>query len=179
MNLIFPPTRPWNHVARTPQARLQTLQAERNSKSKSIGQAKAKGEDIQPLLDEVSRLGDELDELEAAFRAIRDEQLAWQLEMPNLPAAEVPAGKSEEDNLEILRWGELPAFDFEPRDHVEIGELNGLMDPESAAKLAGARFTVLRGPLARLHRALAQFMLDVQTGEHGYQEVYLPYPGER
>ncbi len=157
------------------QARLQELQAERNSKSKSIGLAKSRGEDIQPLLDEVSRLGTELDELEEAFRAIRDEQQAWQLGMPNLPAAEVPVGKDEADNREVTRWGEIPEFDFEPRDHVEIGARQGLMDPESAAKLAGARFTVLRGPLARLHRALAQFMLDVQTGEHGYEEVYLPY----
>ncbi len=157
------------------QARLQSLQAERNSKSKSIGQAKAAGQDIQPLLDEVSRLGAELDELEAAFRAIHEEQLSWQLGIPNLPAADVPVGKDESDNLEVLLWGERPEFDFEPRDHVEIGALKGLMDPETAAKLAGARFTVLRGPLARLHRALAQFMLDEQTQTHGYEEVYLPY----
>jgi len=157
------------------QARLQALQAERNSKSKSIGQAKAAGQDIQPLLDEVSRLGSELDELEAAFRVIHEEQLNWQLGIPNLPAAEVPVGKDESENLEVLLWGERPEFDFEPRDHVEIGARKGLMDPESAAKLAGARFTVLRGPLARLHRSLAQFMLDEQTQTQGYEEVYLPY----
>lgn len=160
---------------KTTQARLQELQATRNSTSKSIGQAKARGEDIQPLLDEVSRLGSELDELEAAFRVIRDEQLAWQLGMPNLPAPGVSHGKDEEDNVEVALWGDVPEFGFEPRDHVDIGSQQGLMDPESAAKLAGARFTVLRGPLARLHRALAQFMLDVQTNEHGYEEVYLPY----
>ncbi len=157
------------------QARLQELQGERNRSAKSIGQAKARGEDIQPLLDEVGRLGEELDKLEAAFRDIRDEQQAWLLEMPNLPAEDVPAGAGEDENLEVRRWGEPPTFDFEPRDHVELGDRLGLMDAEAAAKLAGARFTVLRGPLARLHRALAQFMLDVQTQEHGYQEVYLPY----
>ncbi|MEE4175540.1 MAG: serine--tRNA ligase [Xanthomonadales bacterium] len=157
------------------QARLQELQNARNTSAKSIGQAKARGEDIQPLLDEVGRLGEELDELDAEFRAIRDEQQAWLLEMPNLPADGVPAGSDEADNEEVLRWGEIPEFDFEPRDHVELGQRLGFMDAEAAAKLAGARFTVLRGPLARLHRALAQFMLDVQTEEHGYQEVYLPY----
>jgi seryl-tRNA synthetase len=157
------------------QARLQELQNARNTSAKSIGQAKARGEDIQPLLEEVGRLGKELDALEAEFRTIRDEQQAWLLEMPNLPADGVPQGSDEADNEEVRRWGEVPEFDFEPRDHVEIGQRLGFMDAEAAAKLAGARFTVLRGPLARLHRALAQFMLDVQTGEHGYQEVYLPY----
>lgn len=157
------------------QARVETLQAERNRSAKSIGQAKGRGEDIQPLLDEVGRLGDELAALDGAFKAIRDEQQAWLLEMPNLAAEGVPVGGDESDNEEVLLWGEPPEFDFEPRDHVELGDLHGLLDAEAAAKLSGARFTVLRGPLARLHRALAQFMLDVQTEEHGYQEVYLPY----
>jgi seryl-tRNA synthetase len=157
------------------QARLQELQNARNTSAKSIGQAKARGEDIQPLLDEVGRLGKELDALEGTFRAIRDEQQAWLLEMPNLPAADVPVGGDEDGNEEVRRWGDIPEFNFEPRDHVELGQRLGFMDAEAAAKLAGARFTVLRGPLARLHRALAQFMLDVQTEEHGYQEVYLPY----
>jgi len=157
------------------QARLQELQAERNRSAKSIGQAKAKGEDIAPLLEAVGRLSDEVTGLESAFREIRDRQKNWLLGMPNLPAEDVPAGQSEADNVEVARWGDIPTFDFKPRDHVELGELNGLMDAEAAAKLAGARFTVLRGPLARLHRALAQFMLDVQTEAHGYQEVYLPY----
>ncbi len=157
------------------QARMEQLQAERNRSAKSIGQAKARGEDIQPLLDAVGRLGDELDALEDEFRAIREEQQAWLLDMPNMAAGDVPAGEDEEANLEVGRWGDPPTFDFEPRDHIELGEGLALMDAEVAAKLAGARFTVLRGPLARLHRALAQFMLDVQTGEHGYQEVYLPY----
>ncbi len=157
------------------QARMEQLQGERNRSAKSIGQAKARGEDIQPLLDEVGRLGEELDALEATFREVRDAQQAWLLEMPNVAAEGVPEGGNEDANQEISRWGDIPEFDFEPRDHVELGQRNGLMDAEAAAKLAGARFTVLRGPLARLHRALAQFMLDVQTAEHGYQEVYLPY----
>ena len=160
---------------KTTQARLQELQSQRNKSAKSIGQAKARGEDIQPLLDEVSRLGDELDATEEAFKAIRDRQQAWQMEMPNVSAEGVPHGADESDNLEIRRWGEPRTFDFEPRDHVELGQGNGGMDAESAAKLSGARFTVLKGSVARLHRALAQFMLDVQTGENGYTEVYLPY----
>lgn len=157
------------------QERLESLKAERNQSAKSIGQAKARGEDIQPLLDAVARQGQALEALEGEFRAIRDEQQAWLLEMPNLAVEAVPAGKDEDDNVEIRRWGQVPEFDFEPRDHVELGQGSGLLDAEAAAKLSGARFTVLRGPLARLHRALAQFMLDIHTGEHGYTEVYLPY----
>ncbi len=157
------------------QERLESLKAERNQSAKSIGQAKAKGEDIQPLLDAVAKLGQELEALEGEFRAIRDEQQAWLLEMPNIAVDGVPSGKDESDNLEIRRWGDIPGFDFEPRDHVELGQGPGFLDAEAAAKLSGARFTVLRGPLARLHRALAQFMLDTHTGEHGYTEVYLPY----
>jgi len=157
------------------QLRMQELQSQRNASAKAIGQAKARGEDIQPLLEAVARLGEELDDLEAGFREIRDRQQAWLLEMPNLAAEGVPEGEDESANRELRRWGEPSDFDFEPRDHVELGQASGLLDAESAAKLAGARFTVLRGPLARLHRALAQFMLDVQTGEHGYTEVYLPY----
>ena len=157
------------------QLRLQELQSQRKQSAKAIGQAKAKGADIQPLLYAVSRLGDELDSVEAEFKKIHERQRAWQLDMPNLTAEGVPQGEDETANVEIRRWGDLPEFDFEPRDHVELGQGNGLLDAESAAKLAGARFTVLKGPLARLHRVLAQFMLDVQSGEHGYTEVYLPY----
>ncbi len=157
------------------QQRLQDLQNRRNRSAKSIGQAKARGEDIQPLLDEVGKLGEELDAVEAEFREVRDRQQDWHLDMPNVAAAEVPVGEDESANLEIRRWGRIPEFDFEPRDHVELGQRNGLLDAEAAARLAGARFTVLRGGLSRLHRALAQFMLDVQTTEHGYTEVYLPY----
>jgi seryl-tRNA synthetase len=157
------------------QVRMQDLQNQKNQSAKSIGQAKARGEDIQPLLDEVRQLGDELGQAESEFGEVRDRQQAWLMDMPNMPLPEVPEGRDENDNQEIRRWGEPAVFDFTPRDHVELGNTNGLMDSESAAKLAGARFTVLKGGLSRLHRALAQFMLDVHTQEHGYTEVYLPY----
>jgi seryl-tRNA synthetase len=154
---------------------VQDLQNQRNTSAKAIGQAKARGEDIAPLVAQVGELGKALDDTETRFRDIREQQLAWQLEMPNLAANDVPVGADESSNREIRRWGEIPEFDFEPRDHVALGEQQGLMDAEAAARLAGARFTVLRGQLSRLHRALAQFMLDTHTGEHGYTEVYLPY----
>jgi seryl-tRNA synthetase len=157
------------------QVRLQELQNRKNHSAREIGQAKARGEDIQPLLDEVGMLGDELTAAETEFAAVRARQSAWAMEMPNLALPEVPVGNSDADNREVRRWGEPPEFDFAPRDHVALGERNGLLDAESAARLAGARFTVLRGALSRMHRALAQFMLDVHTGEHGYSEVYLPY----
>ena len=157
------------------QVRVQDLQNQKNQSARSIGQAKARGEDIQPLLDEVKSLGEELGRIESEFGEVQERQQAWLMDMPNLALPGVPVGRDENDNLEIRRWGEPPAFDFRPRDHVELGSLSGLLDSESAAKLAGARFTVLRGGLSRLHRALAQFMLDVHTQEHGYTEVYLPY----
>jgi seryl-tRNA synthetase len=157
------------------QLRVQELQNQRNTSAKSIGQAKARGEDIQPLLERVGALGDELDALEAQFREVRETQQAWLLEMPNIAAADVPVGADEDANEELRRWGEPTEFDYQPRDHVELGEANGLLDAEAAAKLSGARFTVLRGALSQLHRALAQFMLDTHTREHGYTEVYLPY----
>jgi seryl-tRNA synthetase len=157
------------------QLRTQDLQNRKNTSAKSIGQAKARGEDIQPLLDEVRHLGDELARAEAEFNTVRAEQQAWQMEMPNVPLPGVPVGQDENDNVEVRRWGDLPEFDFEPREHDELGDLSGLLDAETAAKLAGARFTVMKGALSRLHRALAQFMLDVHTTEHGYTELYLPY----
>ncbi len=157
------------------QRRLEDLQSKRNSSAKSIGHAKVKGEDIQPLLDQVRQLGDELNQVESDFRIVRDRQSAWQLEMPNIAADEVPIGADEADNVELRQWGSPPEFEFEPRDHVELGERRGLLDPEAAAKLSGARFTVLKSGIARLHRVLAQFMLDVHTEDHGYTEVYLPY----
>ncbi|WP_297528899.1 serine--tRNA ligase [Thiohalobacter sp.] len=156
------------------QVRTETLQAERNRRSKAIGKAKAAGENIQPLLDEVAGLGRELDEvkglLETCQRTLNDLLMA----VPNLPDPEVPDGQSEDDNVEIRRWGEPRGFDFEVRDHVDVGAALGL-DFESAAKLSGARFAVLHGDLARLHRALIQFMLDTHTREHSYREVYVPY----
>jgi seryl-tRNA synthetase len=157
------------------QLRTQELQNQRNQSAKSIGQAKARGEDIQPLLDAVKRLGAELGETETEFNAVRERQQAWMLEIPNLPGEDVPAGADENDNVEIRRWGDIPEFSFKPRDHVELGESSGQMDRESAARLAGARFVVLKSGLARMHRALAQFMLDVHVTEHGYTECYLPY----
>ena len=153
----------------------QELQNQKNLQAKEIGMAKARGEDIQPLLDQVKSLGDALTQAETQFGEVRERQLAWAMEMPNLPLAEVPSGRNESDNVEVRRWLEPPVFSFEPRDHVALGESHALMDAESAARLAGARFTVLRGALSRLHRALAQFMLDTHTQEHGYTEVYLPY----
>ncbi len=157
------------------QMQMEELQSKRNASSKSIGNAKAQGEDIQPLLEAVARLGAELKDVEAQFREVRDEQAAWMLDMPNLAAADVPAGVDESDNVELRKWGIIPTFDYQPRDHVELGELHGMMDAEAAAKLAGARFTLLKASFARLHRVLAQFMLDVHTQEHGYTEVYVPY----
>ena len=157
------------------QMEVESLQGQRNASAKSIGKAKAMGEDIQPLLAAVAKLGDELKTVEAQFRQVRDEQAAWLLDIPNLAAADVPVGEDESGNVELRKWGQVPTYDFKPRDHVELGELHNMMDAEAAAKLAGARFTLLKSSFARLHRALAQFMLDVHTQEHGYTEVYVPY----
>ena len=126
------------------------------------------------IADHRDRVG-ELGQVEAEFATIRDEQQALMMGMPNLQLDDVPAGRDETDNVEVLKWGEPTVFDFEPRDHIELGELSGQLDAASAAKLAGSRFTVLKGGLSRLHRALAQYMLDVHTQEHGYTELYLPY----
>jgi len=156
------------------QVRTQELQNLRNTRSKAIGQAKAKGEDVAPLLAEVAGLGDALKTSEARLDAIRAELDAIALGLPNLPDPSVPRGADETQNVEQHRWGTPRAFDFEVKDHVELGARNGWLDGETAAKLSGARFTVLRGQLARLHRALAQFMLDVHTGEHGYEETNVP-----
>jgi seryl-tRNA synthetase len=157
------------------QIAVQELQNQKNQSAKSIGQAKARGEDIQPLLDEVKHLGEKLGQAEGEFSGVRDQQQAWLMEMPNLALGDVPPGADENDNVEIRKWGEPPVFEFEPRGHVELGESNGMIDAPSAAKLAGSRFVVLRSGLSRMHRALAQFMLDVHTQEHGYTELYLPY----
>ena len=157
------------------QIRTQELQNRKNQSAKSIGQAKARGEDIQPLLDEVKNLGEELGRAEAEFGEVREEQQSLLMGIPNLHLEGVPVGNDEDDNLEVAKWGEPADLGFDPRDHIELGELSGQMDAESAARLAGSRFTVLKGGLSRLHRALAQFMLDVHTQEHGYTELYLPY----
>ncbi|MCC4259148.1 serine--tRNA ligase [Halopseudomonas aestusnigri] len=157
------------------QTRTESLQAERNSRSKSIGQAKARGEDIQPLLADVDRMGNELAQAKQELEAIQVELDAMLLSMPNLPAETVPVGKDENENVEVRRWGTPRAFDFEAKDHVALGEQHGYLDFETAAKLSGARFALMRGPIARLHRALAQFMLDLHVNEHGYEEAYTPY----
>ncbi len=157
------------------QTRTEELQAQRNSESKKIGQAKAAGENIEPLKAAVAGLGDELNAAKAELEALMAEldELRWGL--PNLPHDSVPEGLSEDENQELRVWGDPRQFDFEVRDHVDLGERLAMMDFDAAAKITGARFVVLRGPLARLHRALIQFMLDTHTREHGYQEVYVPY----
>jgi len=156
------------------QARTQELQNLRNTRSRAIGQAKARGEDVSGLMAEVAGFGDELKASEARLDAIRARIEAIALGIPNLPAEDVPHGADESGNVEVHRWGAPREFAFEPRDHVDLGARNGWLDGETAAKLSGARFTVLRGQLARLHRALAQFMLDLHTGEHGYEETSVP-----
>ncbi len=157
------------------QVETQELQNERNSRSKAIGKAKAQGEDIEPLRREVAELGDKLKEADAALSGVLAEMEDIHLSIPNVPHSSVPVGASEDENQEVRRWGEPRAFDFKPRDHVELGELNGELDFETAARLTGSRFVVMRGNIARLHRALIQFMLDLHTGEHGYEEVNVPY----
>ncbi|WP_323148705.1 serine--tRNA ligase [Pseudomonas oryzihabitans] len=157
------------------QTRTETLQAERNARSKGIGQAKARGEDIAPLLAEVDRMGSELEEAKRELDSVQGELDALLLGLPNLPDASVPVGKDEDENIEVRRWGTPRDFDFEIKDHVALGETHGWLDFETAARFSGARFAVMRGPIARLHRALAQFMLNLHTGEHGYEETYTPY----
>jgi len=156
------------------QVETQNLQNERNTRSKGIGKAKAQGEDIQPLLDEVAALGDKLKASEEALKALQAEIEELTLGIPNIPHDSVPDGKSEEDNVEIRRWGDIPEFDFEPKEHFDIAAGKG-MDFEMAAKLTGSRFVVLTGDMARLQRSLEQFMLDTHTGEHGYTETYVPF----
>jgi len=157
------------------QVKTQQLQQQRNERSRAIGQAKGKGEDIQPLLDEVAILGDELKTAETQLQVLLQKISDVQMSLPNLADGSVPDGADEADNVEVRSWGKLPEFDFEPRDHVDLGALHSGLDAEAAAGLAGARFTLLRGSIARLHRALAQFMLDLHTREHGYTELYVPY----
>ncbi|WP_061239311.1 serine--tRNA ligase [Ectopseudomonas composti] len=157
------------------QVRTEQLQAERNSRSKSIGQAKARGEDIAPLLAEVDQMGSDLEAGKRELDAIQNELDNLLLNIPNLPHESVPVGADEDGNVEVARWGTPRSFDFEIKDHVALGEQHGWLDFETAAKLSGARFALLRGPIARLHRALAQFMINLHTGEHGYEEAYTPY----
>lgn len=157
------------------QSKTQALQSERNSRSKLIGQAKAKGEDIKPLLAEMDSFGDDLKNLEAELGEIQTSLEDLLLSVPNILDPDVPEGRSEADNLEVHRWGESRKFEFEPRDHVDLGARLDFMDFEAAVKIAGARFVTLQGPLCRLQRALVQFMLDLHTLEHGYVETYVPF----
>jgi seryl-tRNA synthetase len=157
------------------QVAVQNLQNERNTRSKSIGKAKAAGQDIQPLLAEVAELGDKLKDGQEALEILQGELSDIAMGIPNIPHESVPDGKDESDNREERRWGEPRQFDFEPKDHVDLGAAGGLMDSDAAAKITGARFTVMSGALARMHRALIQLMLDTHTTEHGYTEAYVPY----
>jgi len=152
----------------------QELQNLRNTRSKAIGQAKAKGEDVAQLMAEVAGIGDKLKANEQALAEVQAKLAGIALGIPNIPHESVPIGRDENDNVEQARWGTPRTFDFEVKDHVELGERHGWLDGDAGAKLSGARFTVLRGQLARLHRALAQFMLDLHAGEHGYLECNVP-----
>ncbi len=157
------------------QVKVEALRQERNTRSKNIGKAKASGEDIAPLLDEVADLGEQL---KSAEQELTDNQAALQTlqsGLPNLLDESVPDGEDEEANVEVRRWGDPAVMDFVPLDHVDLGTRLSLLDFEAAAKLSGSRFAVMRGAVARLHRALIQFMLDTHTSEHGYQEIYAPY----
>ncbi len=160
---------------KTVQVRVQELRSERNTRSRDIGKLKAKGEDTAALLAAVTQLGDEQADLEAQLETLQGVLENLQLGFPNLLCDDVPEGREEAANRELRRWGVARQFDFAPRDHVDLGADSGLLDIDAAGKIAGARFTVLRGPLARLHRALIQFMLDLHVREHGYTEVYVPY----
>lgn len=153
----------------------QNLQTDRNSRSKMIGKAKASGEDIGPLLAEVADLGDKHKAAEIRLADVLQKLTDVAMELPNIPHDDVPAGKSEDDNVEISRWGQPKSFYFEPKDHVELGENLKGIDFEAAAKISQARFVTLTGPLAKLQRALTQFMLDQHTEQHGYTETYVPY----
>ncbi|QEY71884.1 serine--tRNA ligase [Pseudomonas denitrificans (nom. rej.)] len=157
------------------QTRTETLQAERNSRSKAIGQAMKNGEDVAPLKAEVNRMAEELESGKRELDAIQAELDSLLLNIPNLPHESVPVGADEEENVEVRRWGTPRTFDFDIKDHVALGEQHGWLDFETAARLSGARFALMRGPIARLHRALAQFMIDLHTREHGYEEAYTPY----
>jgi seryl-tRNA synthetase len=157
------------------QVRTQELQATRSVTSTQIGVLKRRGEDASNLMEGVSAVGEELKTIEAELAGIQAQLNDMLLGIPNLPHMSVPVGKSPEDNVEVRRAGEPRRFDFPVKDHVDVGAGLGMLDFDAAAKISGARFTLLKGPLARLHRAIAQFMLDIHTGEHGYTEVYVPY----
>ena len=160
---------------KTLQTRTQELQSSRNTLSKQVGQLKGKGEDASAVMAEVAAQKSELEACEARLGELLKEMDSFVATIPNLPQESVPVGKSSDDNVEIHRWGTPRRFDFTPRDHVDLGAALGQLDFETAVKISGARFSLMKGPLARLHRAIAQFMLDTHTGEHGYTEIYSPY----
>jgi seryl-tRNA synthetase len=160
---------------KTLQTRTQELQARRNQATKQIGQAKQKGEDASALMAEVAAMAEELKSNETRLDALQAELGEFLLGIPNVPHASVPTGRSAEDNVEVRRVGTPRTLSFTPRDHVELGERTGLLDLPAAARIAGARFSLMKGALARLHRAIAQYMLDLHSGEHGYTEIYVPY----
>ncbi len=160
---------------KTLQVDTEGLRNERNTSARKIGKAKAAGDDVAPLLAAVKDLGDRLDASEARLREVREALQAIELGLPNLLHDDVPTGNDESKNQEIRRWGDVPAFDFDPKDHVDLGAALGMLDFDAASRISGSRFVVMRGPLARLHRALIEFMLDVHTSENGYEEAYVPY----
>ncbi len=160
---------------RSVQVETEQLQNERNTRSKTIGQAKASGQDIAPLLAEVGQLGEKLDEAKSKLQTIQESLDDLLLGVPNLPDSSVPEGASEDDNLEVRRWGTPKEYDFDVKDHVALGERDAILDFEAAAKITGSRFAVMKGGLARLHRALAQFMLDTHVTDHGYTEINTPF----
>jgi|AP95_1055475.scaffolds.fasta_scaffold00025_8 seryl-tRNA synthetase len=157
------------------QVQVEALQAQRNTQSKAIGKAKSQGEDIQPLLDAVADLGDQLDDKKQRLDEVQSELNALLMAIPNLPDESVPEGQTEDDNVQVRIWGDPPEFDFTPLDHVDLTDGSNKMGFEQATRITGSRFVTLRGDIARLHRALGQFMLDVHTSEHGFEEVYVPY----
>ncbi|MDA0680049.1 MAG: serine--tRNA ligase [Proteobacteria bacterium] len=157
------------------QVEVENLRSERNASAKRIGKAKSQGEDIAPLLAAVEDLGAKLEDADKNLGILQSELRNIELGLPNLLHDDVPVGTNEDDNREILRWGEPRKFDFEPLDHVDIGVGLGTLDFDAAARISGSRFSVMQGSLARLQRALIQFMLDTHAGEHGYEEVYVPY----
>ncbi len=157
------------------QTETEQLQNDRNSRSKNVGKAKAAGEDIAPLIAEMNTMGERLDECKTKLNAVQSQLDDILSGVPNLPHESVPEGADEEDNVIVLTWGEPRSFDFEPKDHVDVGAGLGGLDFETAAKLTGSRFATMTGQVAQMHRALIQFMLNLHTQEHGYQEVYVPY----
>ena len=160
---------------KTLQVDTEALRNERNTSAKAIGEAKASGQDVEPLLAAVKDLGDRLDASESKMSRVQEAVQSIELGLPNLLHDDVPTGRDESENQEVRRWGDVPEFDFEPKDHVDLGTTLGMLDFDAASRISGSRFAVMRGPLARMQRALIQFMLDVHTSENDYQETYVPY----